>query len=232
MISFSVWQFMRQNALLAGTALFGLLVLGLTLLWDNLRRARGRRKKLFTLAACWRAVLFEHSLALDCMQETARHLIRDRQRLPALERAPKSDILLHRWLREGFMQRASDKEGARLVDFLHHEIRYFIRTVNRATRLRVAGLTTANEVNRRDLQKSTDSFVDTAIRLACNRHHGMVAAWKQSHALLGVFCAKYDLNGENALSPPSDIPPAWQMDETKPWAITDLALVGEENWKP
>jgi len=232
MVCYSAWQFTREHAVLAGTFLSGLLVLGLSLLLHRLRRTKGRRKKLLTLAACWRAVLFEHSLALDCMQQTARHLIRDRQQLPALERAQKSDILLHRWLREGFMQRASDKEGARLVGFLNHELHLFIRTVNRATdtRLRMHGLTSANHLNRSDLQKSTDDFVDKAIRLACNRHHGMVEAWKQSYALLGVFCARHDLNGENALLTPCDIPSEWQMDETMPWTVTDLAPVGEEKW--
>jgi hypothetical protein len=130
------------------------------------------------------------------------------------------------------MQRASDKEGARLVDYLHRELHGFIRTVNRATdtRLRIIGLTSASHMNRSDLQKSTDAFVDTAIRLACNRHHGMVEAWEQSQALLGVFCATHDINGDNVLSTPSEIPPGWQMDETQPWTFTDLAPVGEEKW--
>ena len=81
-----------------------------------------------------------------------------------------------------------------------------------------------------DLKKSADAFVDAAIRLACNRHHGLVESWSQSHALLGLFCVRHGLNGNNVLSTPCDIPREWQMDETQPWAFTDLAPVGEEKW--
>ena len=230
----SAWQFIRQDAVFVGVFVSGLLLLGLLLLRHRSRRINGRKKQMQALVACWCAVLFELSLALDCMQETTRHLIRNRQRLPRLERFCRSDIFLHQWLREGFLQRASDREGACLVKVLSQELHLFIWNVDQAanTRQRMLGMTSASRVNRSELQKTTEAFDDAAIRLACNRHHGMVDAWKQSVALLRDFCSRNEFEGGNDLVTPSVIPLEWQMGDTKSWTVTDLALVGEDKWEP
>ena len=91
-------------------------------------------------------------------------------------------------------------------------------------------LSVSNEQNRDKLQKLVDVFDNAAIRLACNRHNGMVDTWKQSVELLNGFCLRNKLVRGNGLESPGSIPLEWQMDESKPWMIRDLALVGEDNW--
>ncbi len=233
MSHFSTWQFVRENT--AVTVLFCavLLSLGIALWLHQLQRTATRKEKLQRLASCWLGTLSELSVTLDCMQETTRRLIRNRQKPSQLETIQKSDIFTHRWLREGFLLMAGNQAGASLVYSLNVDCDFFVWNVNQTASAQadVLGATGADQASRGEPQKTVDEFDDATIAFACNHHRGMVVDWKTSADSLDNFCIQHALNRGADLVVPSDIPIKWQRDDTKPWTIANLAFVGEIKWE-
>lgn len=234
MSQFSAWQFVLENAAVVALFVSGCFTLGLAILLQELQVRSNRKTQRQGVAACWLATLSELSAALDRMQETTHHLIRDRQRPPRVEDIHKSDVLLHQWLREGYLLKASDQDGTALVTSLHKDIVQFTWNVNQATNTRIRRLEEIDpsELSQDKLQRLVELFDGAAIRLTCNRHNAMVDTWKRSFALLNGYCTKFDLDSGHGLVVPGDIPRDWQMDESKPWTIKGLAPVGEDQWEP
>lgn len=227
-------QFMRENASLLALLLAGFLAITVLLLLFLRHRARRRKQKQQGLAACWHATLSELSSSLNSMQAATYRLIRNRQRPGPIGKVYKSDVLVHRWLSEGFVLMAAargyDCKG--LVKSMQKDITLFNWNINEATnaRLRGHGVIRWNQANRDKLQKLVDVFDNAAIRLACNRHKDMVRMWLQSAELLKAYCHTNNLLKGNGLESPGDIPLEWQMDESQPWMIKNLAPVGDESW--
>jgi len=230
----ALWQFFRENAGLSAWTLAGVVALCISFVLYRLHSARRRKQENQGLARCWLATLSELSTSLNDMRDTTRHLIQNRQRLQPQENVYKCDVSPHRWLREGFMVMAAEsgQECRSLVNSLDKDLVLFNWNINQATnaRLRGHGIIASNKQNRDKLQKLVDVFDNAAIRLACNRHNNMVDTWKKSVEMLNGFCLKNKLVRGNGLKSPGCIPLQWQMDESEPWMIRDLALVGEDNW--
>jgi len=233
MIDFSSWEFIRQHAVSVGYGIFGLLALSIAIFVHLRRRTNRRAKSRQALASCWLAMLSELSTALDRMKDSTHHLIRDRQHPHLSADIHKSEIQLHEWLREGFLEMAGRSEGKSLIKSLHKGLNLFSWNMNQATntRMRKAASIDPDGIDSTRLQRLSELFDSAAIRLACNRHDGMVREWKLSQKLLGEYCVRHDLHREDALITPGDIPSDWQMDESRPWTIKGLADVGEHEWE-
>lgn len=225
---------MSQGVVLVGSIFSGLLLLGISLMVHRNRRANAEKKRKQEFAVCWLAVLAELALALDRMRDTTHHLIRDHQRPPRLESVHKSDILLHQWLQEGYLLLANDHEDTGIVESLHKDLLLFSWNVNQATntRLRRLAAVRAFRTDSDKLGKLLEVYDNAAIRLSCNRHYGMVDAWKRSVESQTAFCVEHGLEGGEHLVAPSAIPSDWQMDESEPWTIKGLAPVGDHAWEP
>lgn len=234
MDSVAVGQFIRVNAGLMSLLFGAFLIADASILLFLHHRAKRLKQAQQQLATCWLATLSELSIALNGMKAATHRLIRNRQRPGAYGSVYKSNILAHRWLSEGFVLMAADSgyDCKGLVKSMQGDINRFNWNINEATnaKLRGHGIILSNPENRGKVQKLVDVFDSAAIRLACNRHKSMVGMWEQSDELLNQYCHTNQLVKGYGLEFPGSIPLEWQMDETLPWMIRKLALVGDETW--